>query len=119
MTEIEKKVKGLLEIEIAGEKRGFKFGILQMAQLKDLEKCSIKELAERFDDPENFMVKVHLFYSGAYQYAKLKGIPPPTVEEVGSWMDELMDQQKEELNRAAFSTFQDPNEKAPEATGQS
>ena len=52
------------------------------------------------------------------QYAKLFNQQVPSHSEVANWVDHLLDSQKEKIGEIAFSSFEDPNAKAPE-TGQS
>lgn len=112
------KYKGVAEIDILGEVRGFKFGTAAMAQLCQLEKCGLTEVSKRLENAdENLGTQLNFYYTAAYQYSKLNKKEPPTFEEVANWIDSMVYDQKDALNKAAFATYDDPNAQAPE-TGQ-
>lgn len=118
------KYKGVVEIDILGEKRGFKFGIGAMSMLCELEKGSLKEVVERLDDNSNLKTQVNFYYSAAISYIRLKNaeektnLPEPTFDQVANWIDCLAVDIKNQLNEVAFAQYQDPNKEAPPQTGQ-
>jgi hypothetical protein len=116
------KIKGKIELDIAGTKRLFQFGTGQMAYFLELEKTTLKEAVERLANPaDNVRTMINFYYSAAHFSAMVRkesdpSVVIPTYYTVAEWLDDLMDQQKEELNEAAFKQFQEnnPNLKAPE-----
>lgn len=120
------KYKGIVEIEILGEKRGFKFGTASMLQLCQVLKCSLVDVVKRLDDKSDLEVQLNFFYTGACQYVRLKKaddkdyvVAEPTFEQVANWVDSILPSQKEEITNAAFSQYADPNTEAPKTAGQS
>ena len=111
------KHKGVVEIEILGEVRGFKFGMACMAMLCTLEKTNLKEVQERLKE-ENLSTSLNLYYSAAVQYARLFKKDEPTFEEVADWIDNMTLEQNTEAVNVAFAQYTDPNVQAP-AMGQS
>lgn len=111
------KYKGVVEIDILGEKRGFKFGMASMAMLCQLEKCTLNEVQEKLGKGE-IGTNLNLYYSAAVQFARLFKKQEPTYEEVCNWIDHLSEDQNKEAVSAAFATYEDPNQTAPEKAGQ-
>lgn len=107
------KYKGVVEIDVLGESRGFKFGMAAMAQLCQLEKCDLNEVQERLGKG-NLTTNLNLYYSAAVQFARLNKKPEPSFEEVCNWIDHLNEDQNKEAVSAAFATYDDPNLAAPE-----
>jgi hypothetical protein len=101
------KYKGVVEVEILGEKRGFKFGMAAMAQLCQLEGTNLKGVQERLGEGE-IGTMVNLLFAAAYQYAALNKAEKPTYEEVANWIDHLEGKENEIL-QAAFYQHKDPN----------
>lgn len=118
------KYKGVVEIDILGEKRGFKFGISAMSMLCELEKCSLKEVVERLDDNSNLKTQVNFYFSAAISFIRLKNaeekisLPEPTFDQVANWIDCLAVDIKAQLNEVAFAGYKGPNTEAPKETGQ-
>jgi len=113
------KYKGVVEIEILGEKRGFKFGMACMAMLCKLEGAKLSEVQARLASAD-LQTNLNLYYSAAVQYCKLfKITEEPTFEDVANWIDNMSMEQNEEAVKVAFAQYEDPNEKAPTAVGQS
>lgn len=118
------KYKGVVEIDISGEKRGFKFGISAMSMLCELENCSLKEVVERLDDTSNLKTQVNFYYSAAISFVRLKNaeekttLQEPTFDQVANWIDCLAVDIKNQLNEIAFAQYVDPNKEAPQETGQ-
>ncbi|MEB3210265.1 MAG: hypothetical protein VKL39_02875 [Leptolyngbyaceae bacterium] len=111
------KYKGVVEIEILGEKRGFKFGIASMAMLCKLENCSLNEVQKKLQDSD-IGANLNLYYSAAVQFARLYKQKEPTYEEVCNWIDHLSQDQNEEAVKAAFAMYEDPNQTALQKEGQ-
>jgi len=113
------KYKGVVEIEILGEKRGFKFGLASMAMLCKLEGLKLSEVNEKLteNDPG---VMCNFYYAAAIQYCKLFKIKDePTLEEVSNWIDNMSLEQNESTVTAAFLSHVDPNKEAPQTEGRS
>lgn len=107
------KYKGVVELEILGSKRGFKFGMASMAMLCKLEGVKMPEVQARLteSDPQTVL---NFYYSAAVQYVRLYKLKDePTVEEVANWIDNMSLEQNTEAVTAAFATPSDPNLKAP------
>ena len=64
------KYKGVVEIEILGAKRGFKFGMACMAQLCKLEQSSLAKVQEMLATNEPGII-CNMYFAAAVQYAKL------------------------------------------------
>lgn len=113
--------KGVVEIEILGEKRGFKFGTASYLQLCEILGCGLAEAIKRLDDLTDLKCQLNFYYTGACQYIRLvkKGEQEPTFEEVANWVDSLLPEQKEQIGETAFKHYEDPNKEAPQQTGQS
>jgi len=117
------KYKGVAEIEILGEKHGFKFGIAAMAQLCELEGKPLAEVIKLLDDPSNLKTQINFYYAAAVQFARLvkkddQFFKEPTFEEVANWIDCISADIKEKLNETAFAQYSDPNLAAPVSPGQ-
>lgn len=116
--------KGVVEIEILGEKRGFKFGMACTAMLCKIEGCSLKEVQERLAANDQSTM-CNMYYAAAVQYVRLKNteqtekVKEPTFEEVANWIDNMSLTQNEDAVKTAFAQYEDPNGKAPETAGQS
>lgn len=106
------KFKGVVEVEILGSKRGFKFGMAAMVQLCQLEGTNLKGVQERLSSAE-LSTMVNLLYAAAVQYAKLSKTEVPTFEEVANWLDHLEGKEGDIIN-AAFYQHTDPNLNAPQ-----
>lgn len=116
--------KGVVEIEILGQKRGFKFGMACTAMLCKLEECSLKEVQEKLSTNDQITM-CNLYYAAAVQYVRLKNAEQtekskePTFEEVANWIDNMSLEQNEDAVKTAFAHYEDPNKEAPQQTGQS
>lgn len=102
--------KGIFETEVAGKKRGFKFGMGAFAQLSRIEKCSI-DAATKLIISGDLQAQLTLLYTSAVQYARLNKQEEPTQEQVNDWVDQIgLDKFIDAINKA-FRTS--PNEEAP------
>lgn len=111
--------KGVVEIDILGQKRGFKFGMACSAMLCKLEKCTLKEVQERLTASDQSTM-CNMYYAAAVQYCRLFKIKDePTYEDVANWIDNMSLAQNEEAVKTAFAQYEDPNGSAPPQTGQS
>ena len=95
------KYKGVVEIEILGEQRGFKFGMAAMAQLCQLERTDWKGVQEKFLAAD-ITTTANLFFVTATQYARLAKITEPTYEDVLNWVDHLDEGQQAKIIQAFF-----------------
>src|SRR5688572_13554077 len=119
------KYKGVVEIEILGKQRGFKFGTASMAMLCELENAKLNEVVARLDDiTNNINTAINFYYSAAVAYVRLNNseteskIVEPTREQVANWMDSLAAETKQKIESDAFATYSSPNVTAPETAGQ-
>jgi hypothetical protein len=105
------KFKGVVEIEILGEQRGFKFGMAAMVMLCKLENKDLNGVQESIakGDIQSF---ANMMYAAAVQYAKLYKKPEPSFEEVANWLDHIEDKAGEILS-TAFAQPESPNLVAP------
>jgi hypothetical protein len=114
------KYKGVVEIEIFGEQRGFKFGMATMAMLIDLEGDTFANVVKKLEDSTQIKTHINFYYAAAVQYCRLlKKESEPSFEEVANWMDSVAATVKEKMTETAFSQYADPNAEAPNQTGQS
>lgn len=119
------KYKGVVEIEILGSIRGFKFGTAYLTFLCEILNEKLSVVIKRLDDAEDIDAKLKHYYAGAVQYVRLKNaedktsLPEPSFVEVCNWIDSLMTDQKNKIDETAFSKYEDPNAQAPQTEGQS
>lgn len=88
--------KAIVDIEINGKKRVFKFGTLSMAIFCELEKMSLKSFSDLFGKDENDESKLspqnvlNLLYSAAAAYNRSQKIEVDfNSDDVADWMDEI------------------------------
>jgi hypothetical protein len=105
------KYKGVVEIEILGEQRGFKFGMAAMVMLCKLENKDLKGVQEALNVGD-LPTYINLMYAAAVQYAKLYKKPEPSFEEVANWLDHI-EGKESEIIKAAFYQDATPNPVAP------
>jgi threonine dehydrogenase-like Zn-dependent dehydrogenase len=105
------KFKGVVEIEVLGEQRGFKFGMAAMVMMCKLEGKDLNGVQESLNNGE-LPTFINLMYAAAVQYAKLYKKPEPSFEEVANWLDHL-DGKENEIIKTAFQQSESPNPVAP------
>jgi hypothetical protein len=110
------KYKGVVELEIAGALRGFKFGTHAMSMLSRIEKVPFSRLEQHLDEKaDDIDLQINFYWCAAVAYAKLFKKDEPTIEEVYAWADEgvmkILNKKTEELAS--------PNGEAPNQPGQS
>lgn len=110
------KFRGVVEIEILGEMRGFKFGVAATLQLCQILKCNLDDVVKRLSDQKDLEAQLNYYYTASCQYIRLvkKGDAEPSFEEVCNWVDTLLPEQREAVAEAAFNQYEDPNLAAPE-----
>lgn len=111
------KFKGIVELKINDEIRGFKFGILSTEMATKETGCSFGEFQKLLESGDLTAV-INTYWAGAVCYAELKNKEIPTRREVADWIESMGD--SEDVNKnisEAFGVHQDPNKPAPE-TGQ-
>lgn len=113
------KYKGVVEIDILGAKRGFKFGMACVAMLCKLEGLKLSEVNVKLAENDSGAM-CNFYYSAAVQYHRLFKVngPEPTYEEVANWIDNMSLEQNTEAVKAAFEQYGSPNQEAPKETGQ-
>jgi len=105
------KYKGIVELDIAGAKRGFKFGVRAMMILAELEKIKFEDIETHLKNSEGVIsTQMNFFLSGAISYARLIKIEDPTLDEVCAWVDEYG---YDKLEKEAAKSMDIPNEEAP------
>lgn len=109
------KYKGVVEMEVLGEMRGFKMGIATLIMLSKMEGLDINQLQPMI--AKDVRVFVNFMYCSAVQYAKLFKKPEPSFEEVANWLDNMEENAQVQIVRDAFGVKdvpeEDPNPKAP------
>lgn len=112
------KYKGVVEMQILGEQRCFKFGTASMIQLCKMLNVTLPELVEKLNNPNDLEARVGFFYTAACQHVDLyqKGTKP-TFAEVANWIDHMSVGQQNEIADISFASHKDPNTEAP-TTGQ-
>ena len=109
------KYKGVVELEVLGEVRGFKMGIATLLMLSKMENLDIRELQPKI--ASDVGVFVNFMYCSAVQYARLYKKPEPSYEEVANWLDNMEQNEQVKIVREAFgvpdNVEEDPNPKAP------
>lgn len=108
------KYKGVVEIDILGAKRGFKFGMACTAMLCKLEGLKLSEVQAKLAENDSGAM-CNFYYSAAVQYHRLFKVvgQEPTYEEVANWIDNMSLQDNEQAVKAAFEQYEDPNKVAP------
>jgi threonine dehydrogenase-like Zn-dependent dehydrogenase len=106
------KFKGVVELEILGEQRGFKFGMAAMVQLTKLENTNLAGVQDNLAKGE-ISTLINLLYAAAVQYAKLYKKDVPSFEDVANWIDHL-DGKEADIIKTAFAIPDEvPNPTAP------
>ena len=81
--------KGIFEIEVNGEKKGFKTGTLASAFFCQEEGITLNQMANRLQDPSP-MTAINLGYAASKAFHHFKQIPfKHTKEEIADWIDEV------------------------------
>ena len=108
------KYKGVVELEIGGALRGFKFGTRAMSLFCNYQKIPFSQVEKYMEDNnDNVDVTVIFFWCGAVAYARLFKKEEPSIDEVYAWVDEGV---MNTLNGAMKEMA--PNEEAPNQPGQ-
>lgn len=107
--------KGVIEIEIAGALRGFKFGTHAMSMLSRIEKVPFSRMEAHLKEKEDDIdLNVTFYWCAAVAYARLFKKEEPTIEQVYAWVDEGV---MTTLNKKAEELVS-PNVEAPNQPGQ-
>jgi hypothetical protein len=81
--------KGTVELEVAGVKRGFKFGMLASGYFCEEEKITLKEMTDRLQNPTP-ITAINCLYSAAKAYCVSKEVEITfKAHDVADWIDEL------------------------------
>lgn len=108
------KYKGVVELEILGEKRGFKVGTRALLMFCEMEKISFDQAEEHLKNGGT-TVGLKFYHCAAIAYAKLNNQPEPSFDDLCAWVDELgFAKMEKELEQASRT----PNSEAPIVTGQ-
>lgn len=118
------KFKGVIEIEIAGAKRGFKFGLRSMQLFSEMVKVKFSEVNKvlveasgnngQDESSVNIDVIMKFYLCAAIAYARLNKQPEPTIDDIYNWIEEVtMDVMTEELKKISDL----PNQMAPQMMG--
>lgn len=115
MIDSAKKYKGIAELEICGDKVGFKFGMATTKYCCELEglKCDAegtKELGVRLAslNPETYM---NFFYAAHVCYTRLFKTTEYSFDEVCNYVDNMNPEVTQQVIQDAFA--QPPNSAAP------
>jgi ABC-type molybdate transport system substrate-binding protein len=107
------KFKGVVELEILGEQRGFKYGMAALVQLTKLEDTNLAGVQEKLANGDISTI-VNLVYTGAVQYAKLYKKEIPSFEDVANWIDHINGDQLSSIIKTSFAIPEEsPNPTAP------
>lgn len=121
------KYKGVVEIEIQGAKRGFKFG-LRCNQLfaermginfHEVSATLVRASGNKGDNPEGVEIDtiMNFYLSAAQAYARLNKQAEPTIDDIYAWIEEVtMEVMSEKIRQA--NDLPDPNRGAPQMMGQ-
>lgn len=83
-------MKGIIERDILGKSRGFKFGTYQMGLLSELQGTALSDLENVDADKNNFKTLINYLYSAAVSYCKSNKIQIDfTNVDVADWIDEI------------------------------
>jgi hypothetical protein len=108
------KYKGVVEIEILGEKRGFKVGTRSVILFCEMENISMNDVDSHLKNGGE-TVGLKFYHCAAIAYARLMKIPDPSFDDLCAWVDEVSFAKMEiELAKAA----EIPNSEAPHLEGQ-
>lgn len=108
------KYKGVVEIDILGEKRGFKVGTRSLILFCEMEKIPFNGAEDHLKNGGT-AVGLKFYHCAAIAYAKLMNKPEPSFDDLCAWVDELgFAKMEKELEEASKT----PNSEAPITTGQ-
>jgi hypothetical protein len=103
------KYNGITELEILGEKRGFKVGTRSTILFCEMEKISMSDVEEHLKNGGT-EAALKYFYCAAVAYSKLLKQPEPTFDDVCAWVDEFtISKMETELSKS----METPNSEAP------
>jgi hypothetical protein len=78
--------KGIVEIEILGQKRGFKFGTMQAALFCKSLNCKINDMVKLLDGSD-LEAQITWYWAAAVAYARLFKQDEPSKDDVAAWID--------------------------------
>lgn len=94
--------------DIAGVKRGFKFGMLASGYFCESEGITLKQMTERLSDPTPNTL-VNCFFSAAKAYNKYKKVAIDfDTDEVALWIDEVGIEEMSKILYEAMATYKEP-----------
>lgn len=106
------KYKGVIEIDISGALRGFKFGTRAMALFCEHQKISLKEVDALLRNDPSLDVVLDFYWCGAVAYSRINKLPDPSLDEVADWIDQYgLSKLDDDVSKA----IENPNLQAPEA----
>ena len=104
--------KGIFEIEVNGEKVGFKFGMLASAHTEKISGMGIFEVFKEMGEGKMLPV-LHYFYGGAVAYALSKGHKEPNIDQVSDWIDVIGFSEAIRIYTESIQTYLPKNGQAP------
>ena len=105
--------KGIVSIEILGQKRGFKFGTMQAAIFCEHKKCKVQGMAELLDGSD-LDAQIAWYWAAAAAYARLFKQVEPSKDEVAAWIDTYG---FDKMEAHAVESNKSPNLESPQTEG--
>jgi len=109
--------KGIVEIDVFGAKKGFKFGTMQAALFCKSMNCKLAEMSELLDGTD-IEAQITWYWTAAVAYARLFKKEEPSKDEVAAWIDTFGFETMEKTITENISIPNDQTPPTPEGTHQ-
>lgn len=101
--------KGIVEMEILGSKKGFKFGTMQAALFCKAMNCKLSDMPQLLDG-DDIEAQLNWYWTAAVAYARLFKQEEPSKDDVAAWIDTYG---FEAMDKTVNENVAVPNEQAP------
>lgn len=110
--------KGIIEIEVFGETKGFKFGTYTFKVIRELTGIdTIEEVFTSLTASNSLEFLSSFVHACAIHYAREKKIEEPSELDVSNWMDEIGLTKSRDIVTALIKAFTTKNLNAPVTAG--
>jgi len=109
--------KGEFEIEVKGDKVGFKFGMYASAVTERESGLTISQFFAKFQGDVSIEMLLYYFYGAHVAYCKSKGLQPQNIVEFGDTLEEIGLEKLLSLYTQSLGVYS-KNGQAPKETGQ-
>lgn len=98
----------IVEIEVSGKKRGFKFGMLAIGLMMQRREITFPEFLDKLGKTD-ILFTIDLLHAAAESWHKSKNLPVDfTAEDVADWMDEIGMVKAFSIINNAFTKYDPP-----------